>query len=292
MLKGLVRLLGICLIGLVWLLPSAPAGAEKVAEPIVFDNNAIAVVSLYETDPTTQAEAVKSFYKLTKSFYKTIPGFFGLAFFSSDDGARVVEFSQWKDQASYEAFQASLTSGAGDKDYTKYYEQYASAKGGKEKGKGKDDAVSLGEPLLTASFVVDQVVSPPGMVAAIPASAALVQISEMATDSPEHQADLLAAAQEALANLPQLYPSPRTTVLLKGIDNNHIALLSNWGSAAEFSDLTQVPQIALAVPQSEVDAGADAEEDTGASEFTFTTDSHLYQTIKVITPKAEKYGKG
>jgi heme-degrading monooxygenase HmoA len=290
MLKGLGRLLGMCLIGLLWLLPSAPAAAEKVAEPMVFDSNAIAVVSLYETNPTTQAEAVKSFYKLTKSFYKTIPGFYGLAFFSSDDGARVVEFSQWKDQSSYEAFQASLTSGAADKDYTKYYEQYASAKGGKEKGKGKgkEEDVSLGEPLFTASFVVDQVVSPPGMVAAIPSSAALVQISEIATDTPEHQADLLAAAQETLSNLPQLYPSPRTTVLLKGIDTNHIALLSNWGSAAEFSDLTQVPQIALKVPV----AGANAEEESGASEIAFTTDSHLYQTIKVITPKAAKYGKG
>ncbi len=276
----------LCLFGLWLLLPVFPAWADKVVEPLVFkDDGAIAVVSLYETNPTTQAEAVKSFYKLTKSFYKTIPGFYGLAFFSSDDGARVVELSQWKDQASYEAFQTSLTSSTGDKDYTKYYEQYTGAKGGKEKsGKGKEEDAGLGEPLLTASFVVDQVVSPPGMVAAIPASAALVQISEIATDTPVHQANLLAAAQTALANLPQLYPSPRTTVLLKGIDNNHIALLSNWGSVAEFSDLSQVPQIALSVPV--------AEEDSGTSEFAFTTDNHLYQTIKVITPKAEKYGKG
>jgi heme-degrading monooxygenase HmoA len=289
MVKGLRTLGGMGLVGLLWLWLSAPVWADKVAAPMVFDSDAIAVVSLYETNPTTQAEAVKSFYKLTKSFYKAIPGFYGLAFFSSDDGARVVELSQWKDQTSYEAFQASLTSGTADKDYTKYYEQYAGAKGGKGKGgKGKGDEVGLGEPLLTASFVVDQVVSPPGMIAAIPASAALVQISEIATDTPEHQADLLVAAQATLANLPQLYPSPRTTVLLKGIDNNHIALLSNWGSAAEFSDLTQVPQIALAVPNAE----AGAEEDVGAPEFTFTTDSHLYQAIKVITPKAEKYGKG
>jgi hypothetical protein len=115
------------------------------------------------------------------------------------------------------------------------------------------------------------------MVSAIPGTMALVQWSDWATDTPEHQADLLAVAQATLADLPQLYPSPRTAVLLRGIDTTHIALLANWGSVAEFSDVDQVPQLTLA---------------TEAEDVSFTTDSHLYQTVKVITPKAEKYGKG
>ncbi|MEA5449620.1 hypothetical protein VB780_13630 [Leptolyngbya sp. CCNP1308] len=242
------------------------------------DAGAIAVISLYETSPTTQADAVKSFYKISKSFYKAIPGFYGLALFSSGDGARVMELTQWQDQPSYETFQASLASGGGAEDYSKYYEKYAGAKGGKDKGKSKDDEVSLGEPFLTATFAIDQVVSPPGMVSAIPGSMALVQLSDMAADTPEQQIELIEAAKATLAGLSELYPSPRTAVLLRGIDTSHIALLANWGSAAEFSDLDQVPKLALAATEDEAVA--------------FTTDSHLYQTVKVITPKAEKYGKG
>ncbi len=278
MVNGLGKLLGMSLLGLLLWLPGAAAWADKVVEPLVFaaDGSAIAVISLYETDPTTQADAVKSFYKISKSFYKTIPGFYGLALLSSADGARVMELTQWSDQASYETFQTSLASGTGEEDYTKYYEKYASAKGGKGKSNEKE-AVSLGEPFLTASFAIDQVVSPPGMVSAIPGTMALVQLSDVAADTPEHQADLLAVAQATLADLPQLYPSPRTAVLLRGIDTTHIALLANWGSVAEFSDLDQVPQLTLA---------------TEAEDVSFTTDSHLYQTVKVITPKAEKYGKG
>ncbi len=81
-----------------------------------------------------------------------------------------------------------------------------------------------------------------------------------------------------LADLPQLYPAPRTAVLLTGIDATHIALLTHWGSAAEFTDLAQVPQIALAI--------ADDEAET----LSLITDKHLYETIKVITPKTKTYG--
>jgi heme-degrading monooxygenase HmoA len=285
MTKDLGKFLGVCLLGLLLLLPSNPALADKAVEPMVFKagDDAIAVISLYETDPATQADAVKSFYKTTKSFYKTIPGFYGLAFFSSTDGLRAVELSQWADQASYNAFQSSLTSDG--KDYETYYAQYS--KGGKGKGKDKE-STDLGDPLLTTSFAIDQVVAPPGMVASIPGSTALVQISDMTTDTAEHQAKLLVSARAALETIPQLYPAPRTAVLLKGIDTPHIALLTYWGSAAEFSDPSQVPQIALATAQSE----DDFEKDEAAETVAFTTDSHLYQAIKIIAPKAETDGKG
>jgi heme-degrading monooxygenase HmoA len=288
MVKGLGKILGIGLFSWLLLLPGLSAWADKVVEPLVFDatGGAIAILSFYETDPVTQADAIKSFYKTTKSFYKTIPGFYGLALFSSTDGARVVELSQWQDQASYEAFQGSLTStgdseGYAKADYTKYYEEYTTAKGG-QGGKGKDkETVELGQPFLTRSFSVDQVVSPPGMVSAIPGTMALVQISDITTDA-DHSANLEAAAQIALADLSQFYPAPRTAILLTSPEANHIALLANWGSVAEFGDLDQVPQITLLK-----DATTD---DT--TDFSFTADTRLYQTVKVITPKAEKYGQG
>ncbi|MBE9160267.1 hypothetical protein IQ265_26110 [Nodosilinea sp. LEGE 06152] len=286
MTKGLKALLEACLLGLL-LLPGAPTWADKVAEPLVFKagEGAIAVLSIYETDPTTQVDAVKSFYKTTKPFYKTIPGFYGLALFSSVDGLRALELSQWADQASYDAFQSSLISGDGggdSKDYKKYYEQYVEggSSGYKDEGQGKA-SVSLGAPSLTTVFTIDQAVSPPGMVSAIPGSTALVQISDFATNTPEQQTSLMAAAQAALATIPQLYPAPRTAILLRGIDAPHIALLTHWGSAAEFSDPSQVPQLVLPTAQ------PNGEE---AAAIAFTTDSRLYQAIKIITPKAD-YGK-
>ncbi|MEO1067579.1 MAG: hypothetical protein AAFW95_00420 [Cyanobacteria bacterium J06638_6] len=278
MVKGLTQLiLGVGILALS--LMGSPAWADKVVEPMRFDasGDAIAVISLYETTPTTQAAGVKAFYKTAKSFYKTIPGFYGLALFSSLDGARVVELSQWQDQTSYEAFKTSLTSG-GEEDYTKYYEKYTSSKG------KKDDDVGLGDPLLTAAFTVEQVISPPGMVSAIPATMALVQISDIAADTIEHQADLAVAAQATLDQLPQLYPSPRTVVVLSGLDTPHLMLLVNWGSVAEFSEVNQVPQLGLAT------TAATAEDEL--DEFTPPTDSHLYQTVRVITPKTKSYAKG
>lgn len=277
MVKNLRKILRSWMLGcLCWLLFSSPAWANKVTEPMVFDagTGAIAVVSLYETSSATQADAVQSFYKLTKSFYKAIPGFYGLVLFSSTDGSRIVELSQWADVASYNACQASLVSGGVD--YTKYYEKYSGTKGGNVKAK---EAVELGEPFLTTAFAIDQAVSPPGMVSAIQGETALVQIIEIAADSPEQQVGLLTAAQATLADLPQLYPAPRTAVLLKGIDPPHLALLVNWGSAAEFSDLDQMPQLALAA-------------DVEALELNLAIDSHLYQAIKVIIPKAKKPWQG
>ncbi len=284
MIKGLGKFLGLSLLGLLLLLPSAPVWADKAVEPLVFKagDGAIAVLSFYDTDPATQADAVKSFYKTTKSFYKTIPGFYGLALFASVDGLRAVELSQWADQASYDTFQSSLVSGDGngDKDYEKYYEQYA--QGGSKGGKGKA-SVSLGSPSTTTLFTIDQVVAPPGMVSAISGSAALVQISDIATNTLEQQTRMITAAQATLATIPQIYPAPRTAVLLRGIDTPHVALLTHWGSAAEFSDPSQVPQLVLTTAQPD---GEDAEA------IAFTTDSHLYQAIKIITPKAATDGKG
>lgn len=279
MVKGLGKILGIGLFSWLLLLPNLSAWADKVVEPLVFDaaGGAIAVLSLYETDPATQADAVKSFYKTTKSFYKTIPGFYGLALFSSTDGARVAELSQWQDQPSYEAFQASLTSADDSQDYTQYYKQYLTTKGGKS-GKA---TVELGQPLLTSAFSVDQVVSPPGMVSAIPGTTALVQISDITTDADQFLS-LMTAAHTALADLSQLYPAPRTAILLTSPAANHVVLLANWGSVTEFSDLDQVPQITL------VEDGTT--DDT--TDFSFTADTRLYQTLKVITPKAEKYSEG
>ncbi|HIK46428.1 MAG TPA: antibiotic biosynthesis monooxygenase, partial [Leptolyngbyaceae cyanobacterium M65_K2018_010] len=75
--------------------------ADKVASPLVFsgDEGAIAVISLYETTPEAQSDGVKALLKTSKSFYKKVPGFQSFALFSSVDGQRILELTQWQSQA-------------------------------------------------------------------------------------------------------------------------------------------------------------------------------------------------
>ncbi|NJL45205.1 MAG: hypothetical protein HC922_04510 [Leptolyngbyaceae cyanobacterium SM2_3_12] len=250
------------------------AVADKVIEPLIFDaaSGRISVVSLYETTAATQKDTLKAVFKTSKSFYKTIPGFFNFAIFSSGDGTRLVELTQWQDLASYQAFKTSLTT-EGAEDYKKYYEKYTQDKD------GADPAVT--EPFLTAAFEIDQAIAPPGMISAIPGEAALVQISGFKVDTAEHQVDLLVAATEVFETIPSLYPAPRSAILLKGVDSPFVALLSTWGTVTEFSDLSQVPTLTI-TPGATVD-------DTG--ENWLTQDNNLYQVVKVISAKPEKYGK-
>jgi heme-degrading monooxygenase HmoA len=79
-------------------------------------------VTLYETTSETQKDTFKEIFKTSKSFYKKTPGFSGFMGLASGDGLRVIEFTQWQDEPSYEAFQAALTESSYD--YSKYYEKY------------------------------------------------------------------------------------------------------------------------------------------------------------------------
>ena len=62
-------------------------------------------------------------------------------------------------------------------------------------------------------------------------------------------------------------------MLLKAVEGADLALLTNWGSAAEYADLTSVPGL---------DA-LDAELLSLAE-----SDQHLYQVVKTIAAKPEK----
>ncbi|GAB4242730.1 MAG: hypothetical protein Kow00121_68360 [Elainellaceae cyanobacterium] len=233
------------------------AQASKVAASVAFDSasEAIDVVSIYETTPETQKDALKSIFKASKSSYKKAPGFNSFSVFASEDGTGLFTLAQWQDLASYEA---SLLEPAD--------ESSESSKSSKKKEK------EVIEPTRTIVFEVDQTLAPAGMKPAIREDA-LIQFSDLTAKSAEDQVKVLASAEEVFSGLTQTYPAPRSAILLKGVDSTDVALLANWGYVAEFDDLTLVPSVALL-----------SDDETALAE----TDDHLYQVSKVMAAKPAK----
>ena len=278
-----------------------PSWADKVATPLVFkDPPALtAVLSLYETTPENQADVAKVLLKSSRSFYKPIAGFESLALFNSTDGTRIASLTLWQDTASYEAFQASLTT-AEEEDYTKYYEKFV-----KERPGGSASFLEPPDPLLTATLTVDRVVAPPSLMPITVVENALVQITGLGAKTADQQAILSAVAQNSLDALPSLYPAPRTALLFSSTEAPYLALVANWGYGEEFSDFSQVPAIPMTLPPPtpapdlDIAPGEDLASETSAqieSEATETDptdwlsqDDHLYQLVKVVAPKVNKY---
>jgi heme-degrading monooxygenase HmoA len=262
LLKVLSRKLGILLLSAVLglaVLVGNPmsATADKTPQAVVFDAAGVNIAAIYETTPDTQKDIVSSVLKSSKSFFKKAPGFNSFSVLQSEDGTRVVALTQWQDAASYEASLAQPT------------EDYAAKFSKKEKSKDKVAA----EPTKTIVFQVEQTLAPPGMAAAIRGKNALVQFSEITANSVDDAVSLLATAEEELPNATQMYPAPRSAVLLKSVDGADLAMLASWGYAEEFDDLTLVPTLAV-LPD---DATTLA-----------TKEDHLYEVVKIISAKPEK----
>jgi len=284
------------LLSLVCLLGWAPSGwASRGASPLVFDSKtpATVAVSVYGTTLETQKDAYKTIFKASKSFYKALPGFMGFAALASSNGERVIALTQWQDSASYEAFQASLAEDSSE-DYTKYYQKYVDTKA--------DD--SLNTPLFSGLFTVNRAVAPPGMVPNIPGENALVQISRFSPSDLESQTTLLTLAQKLVEEtIPELYPAPRSAILLTSQDSLSVVMLTTWGAPFEFLDLSQIPRLSLnfeprekAEPDSSLPEGETLSNTAAASVETFPletpsmhgADDHFYQIVKVIVPQTDK----
>lgn len=279
---------------------SSPSWADKVVTPLVFDDPTLtAVLSLYETTTETQADVAKALLKSSRSFYKPIAGFERLALFNSADGTRLASLTLWQDVASYEAFQASLTT-ADEDDYTKYYEKFV-----KDRPGGSASLLEPPDPILTATLTVDRTVAPPSLVPITVGETALVQITGLGAKTPDQQAILAAVAQTSLDALPSLYPAPRTALLFRSSEAPYLVLMANWGYAEEFGDVSQIPAIPIILPSPTPDPpqattlGEDpVPEDPAlptveAPEIApadwLSQDDHLYQLVKVVAPKINKY---
>ncbi len=281
-----------------------PSWADKVATPLVLNDPPAltAVLSLYETTPENQADVAKALLKSSRSFYKPIAGFESLALFNSTDGTRIASLTLWQDAASYEAFQTSLTTAEED-DYTKYYEKFV-----KERPGGSASLLAPPDPLLTTTLAVDQVVAPPSLRPITVVENALVQITGLGAKTAAQQVLLSAVAQNSLDALPSLYPAPRTALLFSSTEAPYLALVTNWGYGEEFGDISQVPAIPITLPPPvpapdlDIAPGGDPASETSAQPVTEATataptdwlsqDDHLYQLVKVVTPKVNKYEAG
>jgi len=301
--RRLASLVLITLLTLGWAMPS---WADKVATPLVFDNpGLIAVLSIYETTAETQADVAKALLKASRSFYKPTPGFERLALFNSTDGDRLASLTLWQDVTSYEAFQASLTT-AGAEDYTKYYEKFV-----KDRPGGIASLMEPPEPLFTATLTLDQAAAPPSLSPVSVGENALVQIIGLGAKDPDQQAILATIAQTALDALPSLYPAPRAALLFRSTEAPYLALIANWGYVEEFGDVSQIPAIPIILPPVPLlstppepvqetaleEDGAPVQEASQpvaeamvtAATFWLSQDDHLYQLVKVVAPKVNKY---
>jgi heme-degrading monooxygenase HmoA len=242
----------------VWIMP--PAWADKPVQAVKFDpsSSVVNVAQIFETTAADQKTVISSLLKSSKSFFKKTPGFGSFTVLQSQDGSRVLTLSQWEDPASYEAF---LTQPADD------------SKSSKDKGEKAGPV----EPTRTLMLQVENTLAAEGAVAAIRGKDALVQINEITAKSSEDLDQLVASTESLLPSVKQIFPSPRSAALLKQVDGADLLLLTNWGSAAEYEDLSLVPAFAPL-----------AEETMALAE----NDQHLYTVVKTISPKPDKSGKG
>lgn len=238
------------------------AQADKPVKPIVFDpaSSAVNVAAIYETTPETQKDVVTSIMQSSKPFFKKTPGFESFSVLQSEDGTRVIALTQWKDAASYQAYVAQPIAQYSD------YSSYSSY----SKSSTKEKATAI--PTRTVIFEVDKTQTPEGMLPALRGKDALVQFDQITAKSAEDRTELLTAAENSLLGVTKLYPSPRTAVLFKGVDNADVAVLTNWGYTEEFTDLTKLP--VFEVLPDDVAMLADHDE-------------HLYEVVKIISAKPD-----
>ncbi|MBF2087107.1 antibiotic biosynthesis monooxygenase [Thermoleptolyngbya sp. C42_A2020_037] len=255
------------------------AYADKAPQVLVFDTEpeAVSVLSVYETTPDTQLNAVSTVLKSSKAFFKGAEGFKGLSVLQSEDGSRVVALTQWTDAASYEAFMAQPV-----EDYTKYQKEYQ-----KESSKGGQPPMTV-TPAKTEVFELADMQIPSGMVPVIRGQGALVQLGEVSVAETEDLPEVLSEVEQALPAVTKMYPAPRSVILLKSVDNSEALLMAYWGYAEEFQDLAQVPAVDVLSGLGAVEAEDGEEAGAIALPVPPKVDQHLYKVVNVIAPKPPK----
>jgi heme-degrading monooxygenase HmoA len=248
---------------------------KKPVQPLLFDPPEINVATIYETSAETQKDAMASIAKSSKALYKKHPGFDGFVVLKSKDGNRVIVLSQWKDLASYQAFTEQPV-----EDYkTKYADAYKSkfesspyaaykSKSGSAYAsyKGQEAAATL-EP--TKTIIFEQETTEPSNIVANIRKESLVQLSEYSIKDPESKSQIIDFVNKLVPTADDMYPSPRSVVLLRSNDNSEVALLASWSCSVDFEGLETTPTFAEL--SDALVAAADNEQ-------------HLYEVMKIIPP--------
>lgn len=253
--------------------------AEKVVQPISFapESKVVNVATIYETTPDTQKDAVssimKSIFKSSKSSMKKAPGFNSYYVLKSEDGTRILGLTQWQDSASYQAFITPPEPEATSAESEKSDKEKDSKDFKKEKKKDKKYAAIA--PARTVVFEVVKTQAGEGVIPAIKGKKAMVEFDELTAKDPADQPKLITFAEELMPSATQMQPAPGSVVLLKGVDNTDVALLANWDSGENFEELDPAKTPAFAPPSDELTA-------------LVNTDQHLYEVVKVVSPKPPK----
>lgn len=257
MLKQVIRRLRtgmiVCLLVLSLLATVSPsAQAGKAVKSLVFDTapGTIEVAAIYETSYAAQKSVVKSL-KIGSKLMKKAAGFRGSSVLRSQDGKQVIAFSQWKDLTSYQAYTPTLTA-----DSTK-----------------ATTAVSS-PPTPTQTLVFEVATTRSAIAGATPAlrgKEAVIQLAQFVPKTPDARSRLLTRVEAMILAILQKQPIPQSVVLVKGVNNGDIALLTNWNCSALFEDVGQPTEIELS---SDLVALIDSEQ-------------HLYNVVNIIPAEVE-----
>lgn len=227
---------------------SAQAGNGKALE-FAAASGTVEVAAIYETSFTTQKSVGKSL-KVSSKLMKKAPGFQGFSMWQSQDGTQLIVFSQWQDLASYQAFAPNLTA--------------VSSK-----------TTAATPPTPTSTLIFEVVSVQPGIKGATPAlrgKEAVVQLTRFTAKNPEDRSQILTQVQDMIPNLLEKQPIPQSVMLLKGVETEQVALLTNWNCSALFADLGEPVAIE---PSSDLVALADNEQ-------------HLYNVVTIVPAEVKE----
>jgi heme-degrading monooxygenase HmoA len=234
---------------------SVPAQAGKMMSSLTFDDSSgiVEVVAIYETSYSTQKSIVKSL-KINNKLIKKALGFKGFSLLQSQDGKQAIAFSQWQDLASYQAYIPAITT-----DSSKV---------------NAADTLAV-PPVPTKTLMFEVVTTQMAIVGAKPAlrgKEAVVQLAQFTAKNPDARSQTLNIVEKMLPTILQNQPIPQSVILLKAIDSEDVALMTNWNCSAMFEDVGKPKAIAVG---SDLEAIADSEQ-------------NLYNVITIIPAELKK----
>lgn len=220
--------LTVCWLGLAtWMLWCHPVQAGKAMKSLAFDTTSgtVEVASVYETSYAAQKGVTKSL-KLTSKAMKKVTGFKGTTTLQSQDGKQVIVLSQWQDLASYQAYTPTLTA---------------------DSSKAVNSAALPAPPNPARTTTFEVVTAQTAIAGATPAlrgKEAVVQWVQFTPKEPDARSQLLTRIEAMIPAALQKQPIPQSVLLLKGVDTEDVALLTNWNCSALFEDVGKPTAIA------------------------------------------------
>jgi heme-degrading monooxygenase HmoA len=73
-----------------------------MATTIDANNGVVTLVNIFQVAPEDQQRALDILFKATE-YIETLPGFVSASFHRTADGTRIINYAQWKDEASWRA---------------------------------------------------------------------------------------------------------------------------------------------------------------------------------------------